>query len=367
MNAQHVLLHLNLIDGIGPVTIAHIYDFFIKNKCSFADAYRYSFDDWRLLGLTGHLSTLLLKGLASHTLLDQELALIQRHGIIVTTLADKSYPELLRDCYAPAPVLYWLGKIPQDSCLKLAIIGSRRGTNYARSFIDKVMPALAGAKLVLISGGAIGVDTMAHTAALEHGAVTVSILGSGLLDLYPARNKQLFEKIIKQDGALVSPFALRTSPLAGNFPARNRIIAAMSTGVLVVQASKKSGTSSTVQYALDYGRQVLAVPGPYDDELSAGCNSLLAQGAHVVTCASEILEIFGFRTPACKPASVIVKVPANDSAAEAIIQFCQQARSFDEISECIGISAEQIRSKLFQLQLDGYIEQNFAGLFKSTN
>lgn len=385
MTNQHVLVHLNLINGIGPATIACIYEQSVKNERALKFVYGLSVTDWRALGVSEKNSQLLVQGLKDRRALDAELELVARYGFTVTTLADQDYPEMLRNCYALPPVLYWQGSVfvserevsvrPEfiEGCerkkfVSLAIVGSRAGNAYAKTFIGSVMPELVNSQICIVSGGALGVDTMAHEAALKNGLCTIGVLGTGLLRPYPTRNKDLFDKMVDAGGAIVSSFSLMTGPDQWNFPARNRIIAGLSTGVLVVQAAKKSGTQSTVQFALDYGRHVLAVPGLYNDELSAGCNALIAQGAVVATCAQDILSTLGVSVPA-QESNVVArtKIPEQKTSCDPILCACQKESSFDEIVCNTGLPAETVRERLFQLQLAGLVEQNFVGKFKAIN
>ncbi len=366
MTPQQVLIHLNLLDGVGPVTIAHIIAQCTQRACAFEEIYRFTSADWRSWGFSEHVAHLLVDGLVARCKYDEELERVSRHRVGITTLLDDTYPVLLRHCFATPPVLYWLGRPPHAQSY-LAIIGSRAGTHYAHTFIEHIMPELVAADVAIVSGGAVGVDTMAHAAACAHSVPTIAVLGSGLLRPYPMVNLELFKKIVDSGGALVSPFSMQTVPIKGNFPARNRIIAGLSSGVLVVQAACKSGTHTTVQFALDYGRTVMAVPGAYHDELSVGCNALISQGAHVVVSAADIFQALGLVCTRCEKkihnlGNSSVKTPQTLS--EKILQLCVRARSFDELVVDTASDQNVVRAKLFELQINGLITQNFAGLFQ---
>ena len=205
-----------------------------------------------------------------------------------------------------------------------------------------------------MSGGARGADTMAHQKTLDHGGKTVAVLGSGLMRPYPPENDNLFSAIIEQGGALVSIFPLLMEPLAEHFPARNRVIAGLSRGCLVIQAAAKSGTKITAEYCLNQGREVFAVPGPINDPLSAGCHDLIGQGAKLVSNAADILAEFGYELPATVPIEPQEKpgkkaqkpyVPAfqtsiilEDPLEAAIVAACIKPCSVDELLEATGIS-----------------------------
>jgi DNA processing protein len=205
---------------------------------------------------------------------------------------------------------------------------------------------------------------MAHEAALACSAKTVVVLGSGLLCPYPHEHKNLFDRIVQQGGCVLSPFYMTAQPEPWRFPVRNRIIAGMSRGVLIVQAAQKSGAHSTASCALEYGREVFAVPGLFHDELSAGCHRLIKQGAVLVSSAQDILQEL-------EPQYVqrTLDVPKSQvkfqdlNLREKIIYVCRDGACVDDLVQKLGVPMEQIYHELFTLQLDGVITQDFAGLF----
>ena len=367
MNNQ-VLLHLSLIDGIGPVAIKQLLD--ACQKQAMPDVYRLNTSDVRSFGFTQRIAQALVDGLADTCALDQELAQLERHQIELISLLDEHYPAALRHITAPPPVLYVRGVLPSyDRCL--AIVGSRQGTVYAKTFIDQLVPVLAQHHWCVVSGGAVGVDSMAHQAALAHGMPTIAVLGSGLLEPYPASNNALFERIVAQGGALVSPFALRVAPDKGTFPARNRIIAGLSRGVLVVQAAQRSGALISAYHALEQGREVFAVPGPFDDQLSAGCHALLRQGATLVCHAHDVLRECGVIAqppPVGKQRSVqspVVVAPLTFE--QRVLHACQTPRSIDELCGELDVAYDVLYACILSLQLNGKLRQDFAGLFLRVN
>ncbi len=226
---------------------------------------------------------------------------------------------------------------------------------------------------MIVSGGAQGADTMAHKKTIESGGKTIAVLGSGLLKLYPPSNKKLFEKIVETGGALVTPFSLQTDPFPYNFPERNRIIAGMSKGCVVIQAAAKSGAAITARFALAQGREVFAVPGSIFNPLSHGCHALIAQGARNVTQAADILEELGYGQSQVDdlPQQQIVFKPAKkdiefegSNLEHLIVKSCLQPATLDELLEITQISLIELTQVLFDLQLKGLISQNVAGLWQ---
>jgi DNA processing protein len=273
------LLHLNLLPGIGPATVQRLVSTNLQNPSVF---------DLRDLGLSLTAAQTIVAGLSDTALLEQELLLIAKHGVGIITIADPDYPALLRAIHLPPPVLYYLGARPTDNS-SIGVVGSRKANSYGFAAINKLIPPLVAAGFTIISGGAAGIDHHAHQVTLDHHGRTVAVLGSGLLQLYPPTSKSVFAAMVAQGSTLLSSFPLTTPPLAGNFPARNRIIAGMSQATLVIQAAEKSGALITASFALEQGRDVFAVPGAIDDPLAVGCHKLIQQGAKLVQDSSDIL------------------------------------------------------------------------------
>jgi DNA processing protein len=364
------LLHLSLIPGIGPVAIKPFY------TCAFSEEqlYRFSITDFQnFFHVSEHTAQLLVSGLADKKLLEKELALLEQYGIHLITFMDLEYPVLLKKIHAPPPVLYVQGTMNAD-LHALAMVGSRKADNYGKRIITSIVPDLITHGLTLVSGGAIGADALVHEEVLRNKGKTLAVIGSGLLKPYPSSNRYLFERIQKEGGAIISPFPLTMQALPGNFPARNRIIAGMSFGCIVVQAAAQSGALITARYALDEGRHVYAIPGQFDDPLSAGCHLLLTQGASLVTGAQDILTSLqdnGIIITAKVPFSEkLVKIspvqtgPMPLTPQNILVGLCQQPQSLDELIELTGLTIGQLSQQLFELQLDGHLEQDFNGSWK---
>jgi len=206
------------------------------------------------------------------------------------TIKDKNYPELLKKIYDPPQELYISGELRKEEKYPIAIVGTRKISNYGQEMTRLFAEALAEAGITIISGLALGVDGLAHRIALEKNSRTIAVLGSGLNVIYPSAHKELFKKIIESGGAVISEYSPNTSPTKKTFPARNRIVSGLSLGVLVIDAPKKSGALITARTAIEQGREVFVVPGRINDFNSEGCNYLIKMGARLVTDPEEIIE-----------------------------------------------------------------------------
>ena len=211
------------------------------------------------------------------------------------TWHDKQYPKLLLEINAPPPLLYYRGDIATlNQANNLAIVGSREHSSYSNKIVSELIPVLIEKKIVIVSGLAHGVDTLAHQETLSHQGKTIAVLGCGLNKnvIYPYNNRVLADKIIKNNGLLLSEFPPKTNPLKQNFPQRNRIIAGLCQATLVIESRAKSGSLITAYQALDQNREVLAFPGNIFSEFSQGPNNLIQRGAKVILNFNDVLEIF---------------------------------------------------------------------------
>jgi len=224
-------------------------------------------------------------------LLDRELELIAKENIDCLDIFDQDYPSLLKEIENPPIVLYLKGNRKVMDKFLFAIVGSRKPTSYGMSIAGDFSDQLSRRGIVIVSGLARGIDTIAHRKAIKAGA-TIAVLGSGLLNIYPRENKDLALEIASS-GAVVSEYPLLTSPSRENFPRRNRIVSGMSKGVLVVEATSRSGALITAHSACEQNREVFAIPGSINSSLSKGTHILIKEGAKLVDCLDDILEELG--------------------------------------------------------------------------
>ena len=211
-------------------------------------------------------------------------------------LKPEQFPKPLLEIPQPPKTLYIRGKLPDPDMIYLAVVGSRKYTSYGKDICEKLIRGLKGYPIIIVSGLAMGIDSIAHRTALELGLTTISFPGSGLDNsvLYPRTNIKLAQEIVDHGGCLISEFEPNFISMLYSFPQRNRLMAGISKAVLVIEAEEKSGTLITARMALDYNRDVLAVPGSAFSSNSNGTNKLIKQGATPVTSSEDILEALGF-------------------------------------------------------------------------
>ncbi|MEO0295647.1 MAG: DNA-processing protein DprA [candidate division WOR-3 bacterium] len=282
----------------------------------------------------------------------------ERSGIKILTIFDNQYPEELKRCPLPPLVIYMKGKISTLKKRKIGIIGTRKPTKYGREVALEFSKKLSEKGVVIVSGGARGIDTIAHLGAIEAGGETICIFGSGLNVFYPPENIKIFKKI-EENGSLISEYPPDTKPFAYNFPMRNRIIAALSEALLIVEAGEKSGTFITVKWALDMGKEIFAIPGEIYSPKSRGPNFLIKQGAILVTDPSEILEYLGIEEKSEKEE---IKLEGKEKK---IFEFLKEngRKSIDEIREKIKIETGELISILINLEIKGIIRNEGSGFY----
>lgn len=215
---------------------------------------------------------------------------MEEHNIDIIGIEDKEYPSLLKEIYNPPLSIYIIGRKNILDNPGIAIVGSRDATEYGKEVAKNFSYNLSKRGFNIVSGLARGIDTFAHLGAIKEKGKTVAVLGNGLNTIYPKENAKLAKQIIKAGGCIISEYPLGIGPNRENFPARNRIISGLCNGILVVEAKPKSGTMITVNFALEQGRDVFAIPGNIDSICSIGTNELIRQGAKLVTNFEEIAE-----------------------------------------------------------------------------
>ena len=274
----------------------------------------------------------------------------------ILTLIDKAYPEQLKTLADPPPVLYVRGNVDCLSEPQLGIVGSRNPSVSGKKHAQDFAQSLSKQGIVVTSGMASGIDASAHIGALEADRPTIAVCGTGLDRIYPAKHKSLAHQIATK-GALVSEFCIGTAPIAANFPRRNRIISGLSLGVLVVEASIKSGTMITAKLAADQNREVFAIPSTIDNPLSKGCHQLIKQGAKLVENIADILDELQLPT-SYSPDQMTDAISTKDvdNTPSVLLKYLSyEAISIDEMVEKSGLSPQIITQELLLLELENRV------------
>jgi len=275
-------------------------------------------------------------------------------GARLSCIEDEDYPLWLGKIHDPPYLLYYRGELSSLNELSIAIVGSRRASSYGKIQSFRLSRELAAKGITIVSGMARGIDTEAHKGALEAGGQTIAVLGSGLDVIYPPENKQLYNEI-SQQGAVITEFPPHTHPEPGNFPMRNRVIAGLSRGVLVVEAQQRSGALITVDFALEQGRDVFAVPGPINSKNSEGTNNLIKQGACLVTEINDILSEYGIEENETNLQQG--KLFDLSSEEKLVLELLSsESKHFDDLVYESKLTIGELSTYLLQMELKGIIE-----------
>lgn len=288
--------------------------------------------------------------------LKKEFQELEKQKIKILTLNDANYPELLRETPHPPVAFYHLGEL-QKIEHSVAIVGTRKATGYGLKIARDLGRDLSLNGICVVSGLALGIDAEAHKGALEGKTPTVAVLGSGLAEIYPSSHKFLAEKIIENNGAIISEYAPKNRPTKWTFPERNRIIASLSQAIIVVEAPKKSGALITSKFGLEYNREVGAVPGEIDSINSQGTNWLIKSGAAVIRNADDILELLGIEQ---KETAKFDNLEDDDIL---ILNSLKEPKNAEELIILTKLSVSELSQRITLLELRGLIK-NESGIIK---
>ena len=364
---QQALLILNALPEIGPVTLRRLMDAFGHEARKILAASPAKLK--RVRGV-GDAMAAALRGWRDHVSLEKEEARLAETGARFVTAGDPGYPELLKEIYDPPIGLYWKG----DELLRgphIAIVGTRRPTLYGQAAARKLAGGLARRGCCVVSGLARGIDTAAHEGALEAGGRTAAVLGCGLDIIYPAENLDLYRRIAAQ-GAVLSEFPFGRRADRQSFPMRNRIVAGMCSGLIVVESGVRGGSLITARFAGDQGRTVFAVPGRIDQAASQGCHQLIRDGAVLVQSVDDVLEELQY-LPGLQPQqangekSMASPLPDLNPAEAAVMALLADGAilSPDEIGLQTDLAGPELGATLMMLELKRLIAKRVDGAFEA--
>jgi len=296
-----------------------------------------------------------------------ELKRVADFGCHIITQLDATYPKYLREIYDPPLVLYVKGTLTEKDNNSVAMVGSRLTTTYGQEVARRLSYQLAYLGVTIVSGGARGIDTSAHQGALSAKGRTIAVLGTGINLVAPPENADLFQRISAQ-GAIMTQFPFNRPADKQSFPIRNRIVAGMTLGTVVVEANLTSGALITANFATDYGRQVFAVPGRIDSPRSKGCHDLIKKGAKLCESAEDILSEFEYLFPginrtAATPGGALPALELSTNEQKVFDALSQEEQSIDEIIRQSGLPSSAVSVALLGLEMKHAIKQLPGKLF----
>jgi len=358
METREALVALNLIEHVGPVRVRQLLEHF-GNAPAILRASKQQLQQARNIGEETAES---IASWEKTINLDAELKRIEEFGCHIVVQADADYPELLRQIYDPPVVLYVKGKLLPSDKNAVAMVGSRMTTHYGIEVARKLAYQLGYLGVTVVSGGARGIDSAAHQGALSANGRTIAVLGTGINLVTPPENSELFQRIAA-NGAVVTQFAFNRPPDKQSFPIRNRIVAGMTLGTVVVEANLSSGALITANFANEYGRQVFAVPGRIDSPRSKGCHELIKKGAKLCESAEDILSEFEYlfpasnRLPGASETGVLPALELSGNEQKIYDALDHEEVSIDEIIRQSGLPSSAVSVALLNLEMKRLIRQ----------
>jgi DNA processing protein len=338
----------NRVRGVGPARFARLLEAFGDA----ATAWIAPIGELRRIGFDEKLVAEIVRQRAEIDP-EGEMTRLAQLAVVALTLRDPDYPRLLREIALPPAVLYVRGELLPADEMALAIVGTRRISAYGKQVTGKLAAELVEQGLTIVSGLARGVDAVAHTAALEAGGRTIAVLGCGPDLVYPPEHAKLAQRIIAQ-GAIVSEFAVGMPPEAGNFPARNRIISGLALATLITEAPDGSGALITANFAIEQGRDVMAIPGNIYNRTSMGCNRLIQSGAMCVLAAEDIITSLNLHL---MPQQLDMRalLPGDPTEAQLLTLLEGEPRHVDELCRLSGLPTAMVSSTLMMMELKGLV------------
>lgn len=365
VNSKEAFIALNLIEGVGPVRVRQLLEIFSDAPAILAA----SLPDLRAVPGIGLETAQAIARWRSTVDLEAELRRIADFGCHILTPPDDAYPPLLREIYDPPLVLYVKGALSEKDRNAVALVGSRQTTFYGSEVARRLAYQLAYVGVTVVSGGARGIDTAAHQGALSARGRTIAVLGTGIDLVFPPENRPLFERITDQ-GAVITQFPFGRPADKQSFPIRNRIVAGLCLGTVVVEANLTSGALITSNFATEYGRQVFAVPGRIDSPRSKGCHELIKQGAKLCEGAEDILSEFEYlfpmpnRPPSAAARGVLPALALTEQEQVVLTLLrADQPTGIDEIIQRSGLPSSAVAVGLLSLELKRIVRQLPGKLF----
>jgi len=307
-----------------------------------------------------------IKEFANFSLAEAEILFIEKYKITPLFITDKNYPQRLLNCYDSPSILYYRGNADLNASKIISIVGTRNNNEYGKSVCEKIIADLADQNILIVSGLAFGIDSIAHKSALKNNLKTIGVLGHGLDRIYPTQNKLLAKQMI-ESGGLLTDFKSGTNPDRQNFPKRNRIVAGISDAVLVIESGLKGGSLITAELANGYNRDVFAIPGRISDIKNEGCNYLIKNNkAALITSADDLLENMQWKEKKIsikKQRELFIELTVDEKIIINILQ--QQSHvHIDEVFIKSGLNSSAVASALLTLEMQGVVSSLPGKLYK---
>jgi DNA processing protein len=355
-------ISLSLVPNIGDVHAKALMNYFGDAKAIFL-AKKKELEDIEGIGTVRAKS---IKEFINFKLAEDEIAFIKKYKITPLFITDKNYPKRLLNCYDSPIVLYYKGNADLNALKIVSIVGTRNSDEYGKSVCEKFITDLADQNILIVSGLAFGIDSIAHKSALKNNLNTVGVLAHGLDRIYPSQNKSLARQMV-ENGGLLTDYKSGTNPDRQNFPKRNRIVAGMSDAVIIIESGLKGGSLITAELANGYNRDVFAVPGRISDVKNEGCNFLIRNNkAALITSADDLLDNMGWKEKRISPKKqreLFIELSANEKIIIDILQR-QPHVHIDELFIKSGLNSSEVASALLTLEMQGVVNSMPGKLFK---
>ncbi len=363
MDEREALIALNMVERVGPIRLRHLLGRFGEATAILKASRR----ELMTVDGIGEDTAESIVGWESSVDLAAELKRISDYRCRIVTQTDPEYPAALREIYDPPILLYVKGSLRTEDKNSIALVGSRQTTHYGVEVARKLGYQLAYTGVTVISGGARGIDTAAHHGALTAKGRTVAVLGTGINIVFPPENAELFDRIA-ESGAVITQFPFNRPADKQTFPIRNRIVAGMTLGTVVIEANLTSGALITANFATDYGRQVFAVPGRIDSPRSRGCHDLIKKGAKLCEGVEDILGEFEYLFPANSKQTegetgLLPTMNLTEHEQRVLSVVDAEERSIDEVIRLSSLPASSVNVALFSLEMKRLIRQLPGKLF----
>lgn len=350
---ENLYLHcFATIEKLGPASLLRMLKYF----GSATKAFKAPISAFRKIKFSEEIISLIIEMRAFINLKNEDEKLSES-DIKIINITQENYPPLLKQIATPPALLYYRGNLSLlNDKFALAVVGTRKISSYGKHACEQLIPELVNKGFTIVSGLAHGIDALAHELTLQNDGRTIAVLGSDIdqRSIYPAKNRSLAQRIIEQNGLIISEYPPGSTPQPFHFPVRNRIISGITLGTLIIEADIDSGSLITAQTALDENREVFAVPGPIYSQMSRGTNLLIQKGAKLVACANDISEEFNLGS--IQNYRKIQKSLLYSPAEEKILDGLITAKTIDDLVEQTALPVSEVSSSLVMLEMKGAIK-----------